>query len=102
MNNKDENQGKFLGQEVDATAQSVVKEGNIENTYGARAVGLDFNPSKTDEVYDCKHRFACSINQLHDRLSGARTLEEREIIEYAIRQIQTAQMWAVKVLTWRN
>jgi hypothetical protein len=77
-------------------------------TFGQRAVGLDFNPSGDPKVTECKQAFAGIIDMLH-RLrenatgasAGARS-ERARLASVAITEAQTAQMWAVKALTWRE
>lgn len=81
-------------------------------TYGEKAVGLSFNPSGDTRVNDIKVTNAAMIDMLHAELdkefvmaiTGAPNVvtERGEIIIEAIRQIQTAQMWAVKAITWKN
>ncbi len=67
-------------------------------TVGEKSVGLLFNPSGTDAVYECKRRFADSIDQL---LALPLDSDGCRIVDNAIVQIMTAQMWAVKALTWK-
>ena len=74
--------------------------GNREFTYGEKAVGLHFNPSGSGEVFQCKTAFAAEIDRMH-KLSGEATDPEQiRLAMFAIRELQTAQMWAVKALTW--
>jgi hypothetical protein len=70
-------------------------------TYGERAVGLDFNPSGDPDVRTVKAVFAeiidiCSIGR--DRTTDQ---EKKRLFSIAITEAQTAQMWAVKALTWK-
>lgn len=87
---------------------------NKELSFGQRMVGLNFNPSGDDEVTKCKQLFADAIDQqhrivmeetgtvlqpngvMHDFIS-----ERGKTALYAIHEVQTAQMWAVKSLTWK-
>lgn len=77
-------------------------------TYGERAVGLSFNPSGNPAVQHCKELFASLIDQQHQlRLEaydseGPEAQEQARLASIAITELQGAQMWAVKALTWRN
>lgn len=69
-------------------------------TYGERAVGLTFNPSGDANVDRIK-RLSAMIIDICNQLSSSGG--ERGILAIeAIRQTQTAQMWAVKAATWRD
>jgi hypothetical protein len=50
---------------------------NENQTFGQRAVGLSFNPSNDDAV-------------------------AQRMASVAITEAQTAQMWAVKAITWKS
>lgn len=73
-----------------------------ELTFGQRAVGLSFNPSGNPEVDDCKHRFAAVIDQMNDLRQMTSNPEVARMASVAITEAQTAQMWAVKAITWRS
>jgi len=76
-----------------------------ELTFGERAVGLNFNPSVGDTniaVNDIKTKAAAFIdkcNQLRDLTDNG---EMKRMYSVAITEAQTAQMWAVKAVTWNN
>lgn len=75
-------------------------------TFGQRAVGLTFNPSGDDAVHQCKQGFANLIDQMHElreKLRGTTEAgnEQARLASVAITELQGAQMWAVKALTWR-
>lgn len=72
-----------------------------ELTFGGRAVGLTFNPSGDDAVTRCKQGFANLIDQMNFLREGASDPEVKRLCSVAITEAQTAQMWAVKALTWR-
>jgi len=75
---------------------------NRELTYGEKAVGLTFNPSNDDAVTACKAAFAIVINQMNDlRNSTGSNPEIARMCSIAITEAQTAQMWAVKAITWK-
>lgn len=74
-----------------------------EQTFGQKAVGLSFNPSLDPAVNDCKAGFAALIDQMADiRNKVSNTPDHKRIASIAITELQTAQMWAVKALTWRD
>lgn len=73
-----------------------------DRTFGQRAVGIDFNPSGREDVNFCKQAFADIIDQMHAlREREDSSPEVRRLCSVAITEAQTAQMWAVKALTWK-
>lgn len=71
-------------------------------TYGEKAVGLAFNPSGDPAVEEVKTRCAELIDGLHSFREAHRdNAEVCRMMSIAITDIQSAQMWAVKALTWR-
>lgn len=74
-----------------------------ELTFGEKAVGLSFNPSNNAEVDQIKREFAQIIDTLHQRRSSPDTTgDQARMLSVAITEAQTAQMWAVKAVTWRG
>jgi hypothetical protein len=73
----------------------------MEQTFGEKAVGLSFNPSGDDAVAQCKAEFAKVIDRMNDLRAQAGPGEVGRMASVAITEAQTAQMWAVKALTWR-
>lgn len=73
-----------------------------ELTFGQKAVGLRFNPSNDNEVDKCKQRFADAIDQIHELRGSTSSPEVKRLASVAITEMQTAQMWAVKALTWQD
>lgn len=74
-----------------------------EMTFGEKAVGLTFNPSNREDVDECKRGFASEIDRMNDLRNGAEAPSEKaRLASVAITELQTAQMWAVKALTWRD
>lgn len=72
-------------------------------TFGQKAVGLSFNPSGDDAVAQCKAGFAAEIDRMHTLRSGSfSSAEQKRLASVAITELQGAQMWAVKALTWRD
>jgi hypothetical protein len=71
-------------------------------TYGEKAVGLTFNPSNDDAVAQCKAEFAKVIDRMNDLRQAVNTNPEiARMCSIAITEAQTAQMWAVKAITWK-
>lgn len=76
-----------------------------ELTFGEKAVGLTFNPSNDPRVQEIKEKFANIIDCMAVEKESARINDEPEkarLYSIAITESQTAQMWAVKALTWKE
>jgi hypothetical protein len=73
-----------------------------EQTFGEKAVGTSFNPSGDDAVAKCKAQFAACIDTMNDLRAAADNPEVKRMASVAITEAQTAQMWAVKAITWRG
>lgn len=73
-----------------------------EMTFGEKAVGLTFNPGGNKTVDAIKRDFAQAIDRLHDlRSAESATAEQIRMYSVAITELQGAQMWAVKAVTWQ-
>ena len=72
-----------------------------EMTFGEQAVGLTFNPSNSSEVEWCKKEFATVIDRMNDLRATTTNSEVKRMASIAITEAQTAQMWAVKAITWK-
>lgn len=75
-------------------------------TFGQKAVGLTFNPSADDAVARCKQTLADAIDQMNEirvaeQAKGYQS-DRGRLASIAITELQGAQMWAVKALTWRD
>ena len=75
---------------------------NKELTYGQKAVGLTFNPSNDDKVGTCKQRYADLIDEMNDLRNETLSEEVKRMCSTVITKLQTAQMWSVKSLTWKD
>lgn len=84
-----------------ATAFERVKGDDGQQTFGERAVGLAFNPSGSDLVTRCKRNYAISIDAMNDLRNRTHDPEVKRMASVAITEAQSAQMWAVKALTWK-
>lgn len=72
-----------------------------ELSYGEKAVGLTFNPSNDDAVSLCKAQFAAVIDSMNNLRNSTDNTEVKRMASIAITEAQTAQMWAVKAITWK-
>ena len=79
-----------------------------ELTFGEKAVGLTFNPGNNSEVDKIKKLYA-EIIDIMDELRRNSTapdgidysIDRSRLCSIAITEAQTAQMWAVKAITWK-
>ncbi len=71
-----------------------------ELTYGEKAVGLTFNPANNPAVNSIKKDFAKIIDGLNEVRLAISDPEVKRMLSIAITEAQTAQMWAVKAVTW--
>lgn len=74
---------------------------NKESSFGEKAVGLTFNPSNNDAVANCKKEFAATIDRMNMLRMMSSDPEVKRMASVAITEAQTAQMWAVKAITWK-
>ena len=84
---------------------SDVPDPSQQLTFGERAVGLSFNPSGDKRVDRIKRAYANIIDELHwlrTCVSPVPTPEQIRLASVAITEAQSAQMWAVKALTWKD
>lgn len=72
----------------------------VELTFGERAVGLAFNPSGDKIIWETKKRFADLIDKMHELRTETADSEQARLASVTITELQGAQMWAVKALTW--
>lgn len=75
-----------------------------ELTFGEKMVGLTFNPSNDLQVQKVKAGFAAIIDDLNDQrkiASEAGNDIKARFFECAIESAVTAQMYAVKAITWQ-
>lgn len=69
-------------------------------TFGQRACGVSFNPGGNVTVAAIKDQFAALVDTLHAGREAATDPEVKRMLSIAITETQTAQMWAVKAVTW--
>jgi len=71
-----------------------------EMTFGEKAVGLTFNPSNNEAVQQLKEKAAAFIDNCNDFRNATEDNKVKRMLSVAITEAQTAQMWAVKAVTW--
>ena len=75
-------------------------------TAGENAVGLNFNPSGDDKVLLIKQLSAEIFDMVEKSVSANDgtnlNARQRKMRDFALGQIITAQMWAVKVVTLKK
>lgn len=86
---------------ITQTGQIVDPAAGRPLTFGEKAVGLTFNPSNNGEVDACKKGFAAVIDQMDALRNSSTNPDVKRMAAVAITEAQTAQMWAVKAITWR-
>ena len=71
-------------------------------TYGQKAVGLTFNPNGDTKVAQVKQMYADIIDMMDGLRQCGGPGEAARLADIAITEAQTAQMWAVKAITWKD
>lgn len=71
-------------------------------TFGQKAVGLTFNPSGDPQVIELKQAAAVFIDLCNDTRAKSESPEVKRMMSVAVTEAQTAQMWAVKGITWQD
>lgn len=71
-----------------------------EQTFGQKAAGLSFNPSNLSSVDQIKSAYAELIDRAND--TEVKTYLGNTIKGQAIRAAMDAQMWAVKLATFKE
>lgn len=75
----------------------------MENlTFGQKAVGLSFNPGGDEKVTAIKTQFALIIDILNDLRATSESAEAKRLYSIAITEAQSAQMFGVKAVTWKD
>jgi len=70
-------------------------------TFGEKACGVSFNPNNNPHVDEIKKSFAAIVDGLDFLRGTTDNAEIKRMISVAITETQTAQMWAVKAVTWK-
>lgn len=71
-------------------------------SFGEKAVGLTFNPGGMVEVENLKRAFAIAIDTIAQYRQIAISDEAKRLLSIAITEAQSAQMFAVKGVTWTD
>ena len=75
-----------------------------EPTYGEQAVGITFNPANDPVVQKLKTLYAEIIDICDTERKNINAMpgEKARLLSVAITEAQTAQMWAVKGVTYKS
>lgn len=73
-----------------------------ELTFGEKACGVSFNPGGNPLVNELKNEYAKLVTRLNQLRESSTDREEQRMLSIAITESQTAQMWAVKAVTWNK
>lgn len=76
-----------------------------ELTYGEKSVGIKFNMATGEtasQIDEAKTHCAVLINQMNNLRSNSQSPEQKRLCSVAITELQGAQMWAVKAITWKD
>ena len=73
-----------------------------ELTFGEKACGVSFNPGGDPTVAQIKADFAAIVDKLHGTRQVCNDGEKARMLSIAITKLQTAQLWAVKAVTWNK
>lgn len=73
-----------------------------ELSFGQKAVWLTFNPGGSDEVNKFKQIMAVLIDDMNDLRNKTKSQETKRLCSVAITELQWAQMWGVKAITWKD
>lgn len=76
-----------------------MSEDQRELTLGEKAVGLTFNPSNDPNVQKLKVLYAEIIDLCDEQRNN--NANAKGLFDVAINNAITAQMWAVKAITWK-
>lgn len=71
-------------------------------TFGEKACGVTFNPGGNPAVDEIKKAFAEIVDNLNNRIQESDNPQVARMLSIAITEAQTAQMWAVKAVTWQH
>ena len=75
---------------------------NRELTFGEKACGVSFDLGNNPHVDAIKKAFAAIVDELNMLRGTTDNAEIKRMLSVAITEAQTAQMWAVKAVTWKH
>ena len=73
-----------------------------ELTFGQKSVGITFNPGGLEAVNKCKAQYAAIIDDLNALREATTDPGQIRHLSVAITDAETAQMRAVKAITWKS
>jgi hypothetical protein len=85
-----------------STSTQGEQQSEIPLTYGQKAVGARFNPSGATEVDVIKQKYAEIIDAMNELRASSQSQEQKRHASVAITEAESAQMRAVKALTWKD
>lgn len=95
--------GSPLPRKIKKFSSPIKSKSTMSNlTFGQRAVGITFNPSGDPAVNKVKQAYADIIDDLHFLRMNTTSAEVKRHCAVAITDAETAQMRAVKALTWKD
>lgn len=71
-------------------------------SFGQKACGVSFNPGNNPHVDTIKQKFADIVDYINMAREASNDTEVKRMASIAITEAQTAQMWAVKAVTWSS
>jgi hypothetical protein len=74
----------------------------MTQSFGQKAVGKTFNPSGQNTVDILKQQCADFIDSCNNLRNSSDNADVKRMLSVAITECQTAQMWAVKAVTWSD
>lgn len=79
-----------------------MKNVSREMSFGEKACGVSFNPGGNPHVDTIKKQFADIVDYINMAREASNDPEVKRMASIAITEAQTAQMWAVKAVTWNK
>jgi len=73
-----------------------------ELTQGQKLCGVNFNPTQDPLIADIKQRYADIADMLIAEAEKSESTGKQHVITLAINELVTAQMWAIKAVTWTH
>jgi len=79
-----------------------IKMENQLLSFGQKACGVSFNSGNNPHVDTIKQKFADIVDYINMAREASNDSEVKRMASIAITEAQTAQMWAVKAVTWSS
>jgi len=71
-----------------------------ELTQGQKLCGVNFNPTQDPVIADIKQRYADIADLLVKTAEESDSTGKQHALMLALNELVTAQMWAIKAVTW--